>query len=246
MCKKVIAWGKKLFKCNFTICGLLNPADSSPNKKILITRPDHDPTTAYLFAWAEPIIDLISNGQVFRLVDLAKEQANKNNFLSSLKKEKPVFIFLNGHGTGTIVTGYNNEPLVVMGNNEDLFKNKIIYALACKSGRTLGRWLVGNGTKVYLGYEDDFIFIIDEAQSANPLTDATAKLYLEPSNILVSSLVEGLTAGEAYQKSQNKYQENINSLLTSEASPEDKDLVPYLYWDLEHQVCLGDKEAKIC
>lgn len=245
MCKKVIAWGKKLFKCNFTICGLLNPADSSPNKKILITRPDHDPTTAYLFAWTEPIIDLVSKSQVFGLIDLAKEQANKNNFLDALKKEKPVFIFLNGHGSGTTVAGYNNEPLVVMGNNEDLFKDKVVYALACKSGRTLGRWLVGNGTKVYLGYEDDFIFIIDEAKVANPLTDETAKLYLEPSNILVSSLITGSTAGEAYQESQNKYQEHINEILTSESQEDDKDLLPYLFWDKEHQVCLGDKEAKI-
>lgn len=190
------------------------------------------------------MIDLVSSKDSFELFCLEKTKACRREFLRLLKK-KPTFIFFNGHGTAYSVTGYNNEPLVTMGNDEKHYQSKLIYALSCKSARSLGKYLVDFGVKAYLGYKDDFIFIVEEDKLEKPLEDETAKLYLEPSNILVSSILEGETAGEAYQKSQEKFQENINVLLTTESTDDDRDLAPYLYWDMEHQVCLGDKEAKI-
>ena len=37
----------------------------------------------------------------------------------------------------------------------------------------------------------------------------------------------------------------MQKLLTSETPKEEKELVPYLRWDMIHQVCLGDGEATI-
>jgi hypothetical protein len=211
---------------------------------VLITRPDHDPTTFYLHAWAEPIISSFHQKSDLRLIDLSQQSACKNSFFQCLKKDKPVCLFLNGHGTSHRVTGFNNETLISLQDGKKL-KNKIIYALSCRSGLTLGPCLVDQGLKTYIGYKDDFIFIVDETKLDNPLTDEIAKLYLEPAYSVTSCLIEGKTTGEAFEESQKKFQENINFLLTTESPEDDKDLVPYLYWDMQHQVCLGDKGARI-
>ncbi|MCL5091022.1 MAG: hypothetical protein M1514_03370 [Patescibacteria group bacterium] len=241
----MIDWVKKLFKSSFTSFGPLNPADQGAIKKVLVTRSNYDSTTAYLFAWVEPVVDFLKSSAGFSLTALEQEQACKKDFLNCLKDNHPDFIFLNGHGSTTTVTGYNSEILLSLGNDEDLLKGKIIYAIACRSARTLGNWLADNGTKAYLGYDDDFIFLVDTNKSEKPLTDDTAQLYLEPATLVAKSLLEGKTAGEAWQISQDKFQENINAMLTSESTEDDRDLLPYLYWDREHQVCLGEKEAKI-
>ena len=244
MFRKATDWVKKLFKSSFFIFGLLNPAGLLQGRKILITRPDHDITTLYLFQWTELVIKLIKEDNSFLLVDLPKEQANKKEFISQLKKGNPVLVLLNGHGSGTTVCGYNNEALVTLGNDEKYFRNKIIYAISCRSARTLGKYLIGQGTKTYLGYDDDFIFIIEEPESGNLLEDKTAGLYLEPAILVALSMIKGNTVGDAFRESQNKFKENIDQLLNSEASEKTKELLPYLYWDMEHQVCLGDSQAK--
>lgn len=242
--RRATEWVKKLFKSSFFIFGLLNPTSLSQSKKILITRPDHDVTTLYLYHWTGLVVKLVKEDHSFLLIDLSKEQANKKEFISQLKKSNPVLVLLNGHGSGTAVCGYDNETLITLGENEKLFKKKIICAISCRSARTLGKYLVEQGTKTYLGYDDDFIFIIEETKNGSPLEDRTAGLYLEPAILAALSLIKGNNTGDAFRESQNKFKENIDRLLIGEASEEIKELLPYLYWDMEHQVCLGDNNAK--
>jgi|SRR3989338_4344480 len=209
---------------------------------MLVTRPRHDDTTYYLFHWAQEIIQLAKKKGV-KIFDLAKERANRKELESVAAKMQPSFIFLNGHGNANCVAGCDNEPLIKAGDNEKILERKSVYALSCSSAKKLGPASVKAGAKVYMGYEDDFMFMYEPDKLSKPLEDKTAKLFLGPSNQLVISFLKGHTAGEARERSQNYFMENIQKLISSDSS--DSDMAQYLLWDKMHQVCLGDKDTVI-
>lgn len=207
----------------------------------LITRPRYDETTYYLFSWSQEIIDLAKKKGI-QVLDLAKQRANKKELTGIISKKQPSFIFFNGHGDTDYISGQDNEVLVKVGANEKLLISKIIYALSCKSARELGPRSIKIGAVAYLGYNDDFIFMYNSEKISRPLSDNLAALFLKPSNQLVRSLLKGHSAEGSYKRSKDLFIRNIQELLTSEASPYGYTL-PYLMWDVEHLVCLGDRNA---
>ncbi|MBI5613933.1 hypothetical protein HY947_03325 [Candidatus Gottesmanbacteria bacterium] len=211
---------------------------------MLITRPNHDITTQYLFAWSNDVIIAAKNHGV-KVVDLAAKRATRREFTSVITKIRPSLIIVNGHGNTRMITGYNNEPLVVEGENELLFRGAIVYARSCQSAVRLGRACVHSGTVAYIGYTDDFVFFIDETKITRPREDKTAKRFLEPSNDIVMSLLKGHTVSQAQTKSKNMSMRTIQTLMTSETPKEEKELIPYLRWNLVHQVFLGDESARV-
>lgn len=214
------------------------------NKKFVITRPDHDPTTNYLYHWSKPLITY-SGKKGFNVVDLSGDKANRKRFEGVVTKTKPALIVLNGHGDDDTVSGYDNEPLVQVGVNEKVLEGSITYALSCRSGKKLGKKAVEKGAKAYIGYDGDFIFIIDESKITKPLEDKTVALFFEPSNAIVISLLKGNTTSVATKRSKDMFRANIRKLMTSESPQLEKDSLPYLNWNMNHQVCLGDQEAII-
>ena len=206
---------------------------------LLITRPKHDVTTHYLFNWAKAIIDLAIKKRV-EVLDLKLGRANKKEFTSIIPRGQLCFVFLNGHGDVDCVCGYNDEILIKVGENERLLESKIVYALSCRSGRELGPKSIKAGAKAYIGYNDDFIFVFEADKVTKPLQDFTAKLFLYPSNYIARCLLKGHTVEDSCRRSQKLFMDNIQKLLSSEASSE---LVPYLFWDMRHQVCLGNRAS---
>lgn len=213
------------------------------NKTLLITRPDHDITTRYLSFWSEKIIKLAVKKNIL-VLDLKRKKANKKELESRILKMKPLFIMLNGHGGDNCVTGYDNKILIKTRNNEQLLKSKIVYAVSCKSATELGPKSITAGALIYIGYTGDFIFCHDTHKIARPLDDRIIKLFLEPSNQVAVSLIKGSTGKESSDRSKKFFLRNIQKLLTSEASPESNQYAKFLWWDMKHQVCLGDNNAK--
>ncbi|MBI2050238.1 MAG: hypothetical protein HYT31_00350 [Parcubacteria group bacterium] len=211
----------------------------------LVTRPNHDIPTRYLSAWAGKVIKII-NAKGFRLFDLHGEKANKKEFESRVKKLKPSFVFINGHGGPGHVTGQDDKILVRAGVNEDIFESRVVYALSCQSAVELGPKSVKSGTFSYIGYDADFIFWYDEHQISRPHQDTVAELFLEPSNQVAISLLKGNSSAQASRNSKKFFARNIHKLLSSESSPEETHYIRYLLWDLKHQVCLGDGNVQIC
>ena len=78
---------------------------------------------------------------------------------------------------------------------------------------------------------------------SKPLEDESATLFLGPSNQIPFSLLKNHCAGEANEKSKALLRKNIEKLLVDGAFSEHYRAIGYLYWDMIHQVCLGDKEA---
>lgn len=210
------------------------------NKVLLITRPKHDVTVHYLFYWSKKIIELAQEKGI-KILDLPGERANYKEVVSMLQKKEPSLVFFNGHGNDYRISGHDDEVLISVGKNDNLLISKTIYALSCRSGKELGHKSIQNGARGYIGYDDDFIFVIDENKISEPLKDKTAGLFLESSNQVMVCLLKGHTIKDSHERSQKIFRENMRKVASSES--QDSYLIRYLFWDMVHQVCLGDEAA---
>lgn len=212
--------------------------------RMLVTRPDFDRTTRYISGWAEKVIDFAKEKNV-GVLDLHASRANRKVFESMLRKRRPSFVFLNGHGDSDMVGGQNNEPLVQTGLNEEVLAETVTYALSCCSAKDLGPSAVRRGKGAFIGYREEFIFLFTEAQRTRPDEDPLARNFFEPSNQVAVSLLKGHDARTAHANSKQAFVRNIRKLLSSETSAADSSAVRYLFWNLRHQVCLGNGDATI-
>lgn len=214
------------------------------NKTILVTQPEYDYTTRYISTWAEKAIQHAKKKNN-NVIVLKNKRADKNIFKSVVKKTNPSFIFLNGHGNSDAVTGQDNKPLIDSNDNLDFLKKTIIYALSCQSAKNLGQYCIKKGIRTYIGYTEDFIFIIDQKKRTNPKEDHIAALFLDASNVIPFSLMKGKTTKESYDNSQRAFKKTIRTLLTSESKSYQTSAIRFLIWDMQHQVCLGNQQAFI-
>ncbi len=211
---------------------------------MLITRPNHDYATNYLFMWSKFILDAASKAKI-PIVDLVGKKATRKNFESYVKKLKPNFIMINGHGNNDFVCGQKNEILVKKGDNDGILNNTVVYARSCSSASGLGKACAKNVNTTYIGYNADYFFMFDEDKLFHPLEDKSARMFLEPSNYVALSLLKGHTAQEANQRSKNEMRKNILKLLANTATDGDQSMLPLMISNYNHQVCLGNGNATI-
>lgn len=202
---------------------------------LLLTRPRYELTTCYLYYWAKAILDLAKTKDIV-VYDLKDDRANRKELTSFLIKKSPEVVFFNGHGQGDCICGQNGEILLRAGENEELLRSKVVYALSCQTAKKLGPKAIAKGAVAYLGYNEDFVFFTRKERETRPQDDDRARLFLEPSNQVVASLLKGHSPAQAHQRSKEAFVKNIEDLLTGKL-PE-KYLVRYLFWDMRHQVCL--------
>lgn len=212
--------------------------------RLIVTRPQHDVPTNYLSCWAEEIIKLAKE-KGLDVIDLVRDKANRKELEGRIRKLSPELIFLNGHGDEDCIAGHDDEILIKAEDNHYILKGKITYALACKSGKVLGRKISEGNEATYIGYSDDFIFISDNNYTAKPLSDPKARPFMESSNHVMVSLLKGHSAQEASEKSKNAFKEHLTKLMSSSADPDSSNTAKYLWWNLHNQVCLGNGEAKL-
>jgi hypothetical protein len=216
----------------------------SKYKILLVTRPNHDLTVRYLSAWGQKVIAEAKKKGI-KVLELKDKRANKQELESMIKKHNPALIFLNGHGDKNSVAGQDDKNLVSLGDkNEEILSGSITYALACQSAKSLGVQATKDNFSAYIGYQEDFIFYLDQTKATRPLEDEVAKLFFEPSNQVVISLLKGNTASDANLNSRKFFARNIQKLLSSEASSESGQYIKYLWWNMKNQVCLGNGDYK--
>lgn len=208
----------------------------------LVTRPEHDDTTYYLSNWCKDTIRLAEDKGI-KVIDLNKEKANRKEFESRINKFSPRLVMFNGHGDENMVTGHKNQPLVIANNNEKLLKSKIIYALSCRSAKSLGLKSIEAGAESYTGYNDDFIFIYEPTKFSRPLLDETARLFLEPSKIFIESLIKGNTIKDAIERYKNTARKNFLKKISGNG--EDIATAKYLWWNLKNFISHGNINAKV-
>jgi hypothetical protein len=213
------------------------------SSKILITRPNYDPVTAYLYYWASEVIDT-AKGYSHVVMELSGLKVNEKEFVGHIQKAKPKLVLLNGHGSETMITGHNREPLVTI-DTAELLEDKITYALSCSAAKQLGPIAVKQGARAFIGYENDFTFTTARNREGNPAKDKRAEPFKNAVNIVSISLIEGNTVDGAYQRSQQRFHEEIRKLASSAAKNENKDVRFWLFWDMDCQKYDGDGTARI-
>lgn len=214
------------------------------NNAILITRPNHDPITTYLFYWSTIVVkEAIKRG--VKVLDLRGEKANKKMFVSYIRRNKPILVFFNGHGDENTITGYDNEILIKAGKDEGLLMEKIVYARSCDAANNLGQKCIKTGALAFIGYKKKYAIGYIPLKITDSLRDEVAKLFIEPSNLVPISLLKGNTVKDAYRKSQDAMWRNFGFMLSTRATQSQKDAAPYLWFNRKHQVVLGDQNAQM-
>jgi len=206
---------------------------------LLITRPNYEKTTYYLFHWNKKILTEAQDKKV-NVIDLAEKRANKKELVSALSKRNPGFVILNGHGDANLITGQENETLIKAGENEQLLEGKVVYALSCKTAQTLGPASMKKGCKLYIGYSEDFTFWF---KSPRPLEDPWARYFLDTSNSIPIGLLKGHTVKEVYERAKSLNLKNIRKLIATK-SP-DSFLIPDLLWNMSNLRYLGKADAHL-
>lgn len=213
-------------------------------KTLLITRPNHDIITTYLFKWSTYVIqEAIKKG--VKVLDLSEQKANNKTLVSYIEKNKPILVFFNGHGNKDMIAGYNDEALIESDKNEKLLACKIVYARSCDAANNLGHLCIKNKTLTFIGYKRKYTLVYTMSKSTNPLSDQVAKLFLEPSNLIPISLVKGNNAKEAFRKSQEAMFRNFSYMLSTKATQLQKDSASFLWANRKSQVMLGDENTHI-
>ena len=115
--------------------------------KFFLTRPDHDDTVFYLYEWSKDLIEK-AESKGFKVLDCEKEKANRKHVEKMITSQQPELLLFNGHGSSTTIFGYKNEPVIEEGVNDNLLKDKIIYARSCSTAASLGEKCVQNGGSV--------------------------------------------------------------------------------------------------
>ena len=201
---------------------------------LLLTRPRYDTPTHYLFYWTGLLIaDAKKKG--VKVIDLDKDKAEKKKLRSYLSKQPIDTVILNGHGSPETVAGEDNEIILSTGDGTELLKNKVIFVRACDAGAILGKEIMKNDARGFIGYIQPFMFLIDKDSFNKPLEDELATPVLECSNQVGASLIKGKSAIEAHKDSLNKYAETIDKYSSSEAT--NSFLLPILLWNMTSQVC---------
>ena len=208
---------------------------------VVVTRPNHDLPTTYLYYFSKEIIDYCRKKSI-SLADLKSKKANKKLLQSYVSKNKLDFVFVNGHGDEGCVCGYDNE--IIIDKYEKWYKDTIFFCRSCRSAKRLGKKMVKGGVKSYVGYTKDYYVLMSRKKHTNPLFDKTAKLFLDPSNLVAMSILKGNSVGEADKKSKKLLSKNIKDVISSDTAGKDE-VAAYLLHDLKCQVVIGSKEAKI-
>lgn len=212
--------------------------------KVLVTRPEHDDTTHYLSHWSLHALE-IARKKGIPILDLHRKNANKQKFESMMHTQAPSFVIFNGHGDSDRIAGHKNEILVQSHRNEKVLTRSLVYAHSCSAAKVLGPLAVEEGAFAFLGYDEQFIFFYTPGSITKPLQDPTAKIFLEPSTEVISSLLKGNTMEEAQKRAKQLFFTQLSKMLSSEASLEDAGMAGYLWWDMKHLVLCGDTQATI-
>ena len=210
-------------------------------RHLLLTRPGHDYATRYLSVWAKRFFEL-ANDKGYSIIDLCDKRANRKEVESIFYKRNPCLAVFNGHGSDDSITGYENELLLKAGINSSLLKGKITYAIACRSARVLGKEAGQYSDTAYIGYQEDFILIYLEKYRTRPAEDKLAALFLDPSNVVVTTLLKGHSAKESVSRAQQESLRNIQKLLTSEVKTDESSPLPYLVWNMKNLVLCGKND----
>lgn len=142
-----------------------------------------------------------------------------------------------GHGAPDAYAGHNNEILMTDKSLPNV-KDKVVILLSCETAQELGPSLIKAGAASYIGWNQDFVWVMDGDLSSTPWKDTWAAPVLLPVVGCINDVLDGKTTGEAY--------DNMINAFTKEAAEEDEEIIQEcILFNRKNVVLLGDRNAKI-
>lgn len=144
-----------------------------------------------------------------------------------------------GHGEADLFTGQNMALLLKVGRYQPQeVQGKVIYLLSCQTGNELGPDTISKGALSFLGFTDDFVWVMDSDLARTPWADEFAAPCLMPPIDAINALLDGKTVDEAYNVQTEGYIRN--------AEMEGDELIRSLIqFNMDNAVLLGDGGASV-
>ena len=145
-----------------------------------------------------------------------------------------------GHGSESSFTGQNEVVILEIGEYDSKeVKGKVIKLLSCQTGVELGPDVVRNGATCFMGYKDDYVWIMDADLVTTPWSDKEfAGKCLMPVIDGLNALLNGKTAKEAFDIELQGYSRNAEA-------EEDELVKACIEFNKENAVLLGDGSTKV-
>lgn len=144
-----------------------------------------------------------------------------------------------GHGDADAFCGQNEAIILEIGKYDPKeVRGKVIKLLSCQTGVALGPDLVKNGCACFMGYTDDYVWVMDADLTSTPWNDEMAAPCLMPVIDSINTLLDGKSAGEAFEVELNGYSTNAEV-------EEDELIKSCIEFNRTNAVLLGGPEARV-
>jgi len=212
-------------------------------REILITLPRYDDVTEYLSQFSQQIEDSAGEKGI-KIKKLKDKEAKQKEFEEVINKLDCRMIVFNGHGSAEEIKG-QKEIIVKLGVNDDLLRERIVYARSCHAASKLGKECTKNTKEgCFIGYDRPFQFYVDIQWLGNPLKDNIARLFLQSSNLVPVSIIKGNSTSDANENSKRNILKNINKVLR-DLNAESFKIAEALWNNYEGQVLHGNPDVKL-
>ncbi len=205
----------------------------------MIVNAEHDQPTSYLGTWSRKIVKELQGDPDIQIIEITGVDAIKANVLNVITSSNPDVVIFNGHGNEKAISGHQYDILVKVGDGLDVFKDKMIHAMACKSAAILGGEMIKVGSTAFVGYREEFKLThrgkeTDQEREA----DDVAGLFLNPAFAAIVALIKGETAFSAYTLSQREYAKALSEFIKSNRNDLNSIIGAPLYHNMKYQTCL--------
>ena len=187
------------------------------------------------------VVDYANEIGRWNITDVQKTDANKDGIWAAIEESDPASLFHFGHGNDCVTTGDSEQPVWVCGDCANL-AGRIVYFMSCLTANGLGPSIINDcGGKAYAGFNVSWTWLANDT-NGDPYEDPFAYPFFESAMELWIGLLDGLTFGEAIQRSYDKYTEWIE-IKQAEGN---SNSVKWLVHDRDSLVGLGDLDASLC
>lgn len=173
--------------------------------KILIVSPLHDPATVISNIATSNLVDWIKEENIerrnngFSLIQYKALTGLSANRFALYRNRNVDALFYYGHGLKDRLGDFWIYLLPILDKkNIHWFKDKIIYTMACYSGKNLGQVAIKNGVKTYYGQTTPFFGFVPS------LKHQYFKDWFELVNMIPISLMKGETSFSALESFESK------------------------------------------
>lgn len=186
--------------------------------KILVIHPGVEFATRYGKVWLTWFSEW-ARGEGYEVIDISNDDVTPQEIWNIIYTVNPDYIYHTGHGDTKETTISTNRGIEFLfwiedyrynltDRNIDLLKNRKVFLLSCLAGKNLVPEMVKNGTKLGIGFDEEFCWVVDTDYS--PEEDPYASVFGNICNEIAKEMVKGKSMNEIKQKAFLLFNEKIN------------------------------------